>query len=76
MKIELYVKDNCSSCDFARTLLTSNEVEYVEKKIGQDISVEELLKLFPGVRVAPVIVMDGQVSTLGAVERILLTEGE
>ncbi len=75
MKIELYVKDNCISCDFAKTLLTSNEIEYEEKKIGQDISVEELLKLFPKARVAPVIVMDGQISTLGAIERILLTEG-
>jgi arsenate reductase-like glutaredoxin family protein len=58
--IEIYTKDNCTSCEGTKQLLTSNHQNFVEKKIGVDISVEDLLSLFPDVRVAPVVVIDGR----------------
>ena len=58
--IVIYTKEDCTSCEGTKQLLTSNHQAFVEKKIGVDISAEDLLSLFPSVRVAPVIVIDGR----------------
>jgi glutaredoxin len=52
---KIYSKDNCSYCDAAKNLLTSRSIEFVESKIGVDITKEMLLEIVPGARTVPQI---------------------
>jgi glutaredoxin 3 len=56
--IVIYSKPNCKYCVAAKNLLTKKEVEYQELKIGEDISRDEFLELFPTAKTVPVITVD------------------
>jgi len=58
MKIEVYSKDLCPYCDAAKSLLERKGYEYSEIKVGRDITREEFLEMFPGVRTVPQIIID------------------
>lgn len=58
----VYSKDNCPGCDRLLSEYASNGwlegQEYIVKKLGKDISVDEFLKKFPGVRSVPYVVTE------------------
>lgn len=56
----VYTKDNCTYCDQAKALLASKGVPYDVKKLGEDITRDELLALIPSARTMPQILKDGQ----------------
>jgi glutaredoxin 3 len=61
----VYSKPQCSYCVKAKNLLQNKGIKFVEKIIGQDISVETLLEEFkvnglPAPRTAPQIIMHGK----------------
>jgi len=59
MKVIVYSKPNCQFCDKAKALLTQLEIEYTEKVVTKDISLEELFEeLGKPVRTIPQIVID------------------
>jgi|TARA_B110000046_G_scaffold120193_1_gene126933 glutaredoxin len=59
MKVIVYSKPNCQFCDKAKALLTQLEIEYAEKVVTKDISLEELFEeLGKPVRTIPQIVID------------------
>ena len=59
MKVTVYSKPNCQFCDKAKALLTQLKIEYTEKVVTKDISLEELFKeLGKTVRTIPQIVID------------------
>ncbi len=59
MKVIVYSKPNCQFCDKAKALLTQLEIEYTEKVVTKDISLEELFEeLGKSVRTIPQIVID------------------
>jgi glutaredoxin len=60
MMIEIYTKDNCGYCVSAKSLLKSKNIEYKEYHIPNDISREEVMEKFPGIRTVPIIIKDGQ----------------
>ena len=62
--IKIYSKDNCSFCEKAKFLLKSKNIEFQELKIGVDITVEEIVKKFPGVRTVTIVV-DGDGNYIG-----------
>lgn len=59
--VEVYSKDNCPFCVKAKMLLDMKQVEFVEKKVGVDVTREELLEIAPQARTVPQIVIDGEV---------------
>ncbi len=59
--VVVYSKDNCPFCVKAKGLLDKLEVDYTTKKVGQDITLEELYKeLKKQVRSVPQIVINGE----------------
>ena len=59
MKVTVYSKPLCPSCDKAKALLTQLHYEYTEKIVTKDISLEELFEeLGKTVRTIPQIVID------------------
>lgn len=59
MLIEVYSKDFCPFCDSAKELLKDKGYEYTEIKIGRNITREDFLEKFPGVRTVPQILING-----------------
>jgi len=59
--IEVYSKENCAYCIRAKRLLESMHIQYVEKKIGVDVTREQLLEVAPQARTVPQIVISGKV---------------
>jgi glutaredoxin len=57
--LELYTKRDCSVCEQTKNLLKTKNVEYVEYLIEYDITKEDVLAKFPGVKKAPIIVLGG-----------------
>ena len=59
MQVTVYSKPACQFCDKAKALLTQVKIEYTEKVVTKDISLEELFKeLGKTVRTIPQIVID------------------
>ena len=59
MKVTVYSKPACQFCDKAKALLTQLKIEYTEKVVTKDISLEELFEeLGKPVRTIPQIVID------------------
>ena len=59
--VVVYSKDNCAYCVQAKRLLESMRVPYTEKKIGVDVTREQLLEVAPNARTAPQIVINHEV---------------
>lgn len=56
----VYSKPNCPHCVAAKRMLDTLNIEYSIKELGEDISREELLHLFPSARTMPQIVLYGE----------------
>ena len=58
----VYSKDNCPGCDRLLSEYASNGwlegQEFIVKKLGKDISVDEFLNKFPGVRSVPYVITE------------------
>lgn len=55
MKAVVWSKYHCPFCDQAKALLTMKGIEYVEKKIGDGYTREDLLEAVPNARTVPQI---------------------
>lgn len=60
MIIEVYSKDNCPYCVEAKRLLTSLNLAFEEKKVGVDVTREELLERVPNAKTVPQIIINGE----------------
>lgn len=58
MRALIYTKDNCPYCVKAKALLTIKKIEYTENKIGQEITREDFISLFPDQKTVPLIFID------------------
>lgn len=68
----LYSKKNCSNCLLSKKLLESKKLAYRELYIDDDISLDEIRKLYPesnNIKVAPIIVLDN--SLIGGYNELL-----
>ena len=59
--VEVYSKDNCPFCVKAKMSLEMKQVTFVEKKVGVDVTREQLLEIAPLARTVPQILIDGEV---------------
>ncbi len=60
MKIEIWSKPNCKYCDMAKNLLKSKNINFSEKMIGEDATLEELRELVPNAKSVPQIIVSGK----------------
>jgi glutaredoxin len=58
MTIQIITREDCSYCGDAKALLSEEGYSYTEKLIGHDIQREEVLALYPGRKILPVVVID------------------
>tara|TARA_B100000925_G_C21865239_1_gene411792 strand:+ start:20 stop:277 length:258 start_codon:yes stop_codon:yes gene_type:complete len=61
MSVTVYTKDLCGYCDMAKATLDRMGIQYEAKKLGTDITREELLEICPNARTMPQIVINNQV---------------
>ena len=59
MEVLIYSKQNCSFCQKAKMFLSSKGINYSEKKLNEDFTIEHLKSIFPNAKTFPVIVIDG-----------------
>lgn len=57
--IIIYTKPSCPYCVQAKNLLTQKGLQYTEMGIGSDLTREEFIELFPGVKSVPFILING-----------------
>jgi len=76
MVIDLYTKNSCSRCEAVIEALQKKNIPFLEHVIGQDILRENVLDLFPGARLLPIVVIDG--TWIGGRDEVLkkLANGE
>lgn len=60
MKTVIWSKENCAYCDQAKELLRMHDVPFVENKIGEGYTREDLLEAVPNARSVPQIFMYGR----------------
>jgi glutaredoxin len=58
MQAIIWSKDNCPYCVQAKNLLSQKGIEYIEKKIGEGYTKEDLLEAVPDARTVPQIFLD------------------
>ena len=58
--IEVYGRPNCNWCVKAKELLNSKGINYRYSTVGEDIGINEITEMFPGVRTVPIIAVDGR----------------
>ena len=66
--IELITKDDCSLCQKAKNLLEINHMEFSEKKIGIDVDRDTVLRDNPGIKMLPVVYVNG--NYIGGVDEL------
>ena len=59
MLIELYTRDGCEYCEKTKELLENKLLNYNENIIGKTINREDVLKKFPGRKLLPIVVING-----------------
>lgn len=52
----IYTKEDCPACMVLKSKLFSKNIPYQEIMIGKDITREEFMEKFPGVRQVPYLV--------------------
>jgi len=62
MKIEIYTKENCPFCTRAKDLIEFLQPEeFIQYKLGEDFTREELIARIPEATKYPQIIIDGRV---------------
>lgn len=56
----MWSKANCHYCNQARALLRAHNIEFEERKIGEEWSKNQLLAEVPNARTVPQIFIDGK----------------
>lgn len=59
MNVVVWSKYNCTFCEQAKSLLSSNNIEFEERKIGDGWTKEDLFEVAPHARSVPQIFIDG-----------------
>lgn len=59
-KLQIITKSNCHWCHVLKDFLDSKRVTYEELSVGDNITVEDALKLLNGVNTVPRVLIDGE----------------
>jgi len=56
----VYGRPNCNWCVAAKQILNQYGMNYSYSIVGEDIGINEITEMFPGVRTVPIVVVDGK----------------
>jgi|TARA_B100000780_G_scaffold261515_1_gene214002 glutaredoxin len=59
--VEVLSKPLCPYCDKAKALLTSLNIPFTTRTLGEDLTKEELLEISPSARTMPQIIINSEV---------------
>ena len=59
-RVEIFSKDNCAYCVKAKHVLTQMNVPFTERKLGKDLTREELFERAPSARTMPQIFINSE----------------
>lgn len=62
--IEIYSRTGCERCLLTKKKLLDADLDFVEYKIGEDVTRDSVVSLFPSVRSLPILTFDGNVVSL------------
>lgn len=69
--VTLYTKPSCPHCILAKNLLRANNIEYKEIVVGEDLTREQVIAMFPNQRTVPIIIVDGEQTTTDNLKMLL-----
>ena len=77
MKVTVYSKPACQFCDKAKALLTQLKIEYTEKVVTKDISLEELFEeLGKTVRTIPqIVIVENLIGGVNELRELFVVKG-
>lgn len=58
--IRVYGKDNCNYCRLAKELLDRTGMNYAYATVGEDVGINEIREMFPGVSSVPIVEVNGE----------------
>lgn len=58
MDIEIYTRDRCDYCTYAKEYLANKSLGYTEYKLDRDFTREEIKERFPEAKTYPIIFLD------------------
>lgn len=58
-RVVIYSRENCAYCAYAKNLLETKNIPYIELKLDVDFSRDTLLENYPTAKTFPVITVDG-----------------
>ena len=58
MKIEIFTLRDCLACGIAKRVLETQNLEFTERIVHEDITIDEVKKRFPEVKTVPFIILD------------------
>lgn len=67
--IIIYTKDNCPFCVKAKEFFSQKNELYTEMKLGEDLTREDFMSIFPDVRTVPFIIINGE--KVGGYDRLV-----
>ena len=56
----IWSKDSCPYCEQAKELLTKNNIQFEERRIGVDYTKKQLLEAIPDAKTVPQIIINGE----------------
>ena len=59
-EITLITRDGCQFCVRGKKVLAEAGFPYIEKRIGPDITRDEVLQQYPGKKMLPFFILDGE----------------
>lgn len=60
MRIDIYSKEDCPYCQFAKEYLEMNDRVYTTYMLGRDFNRDDVVKQFPTARSFPIVVIDNE----------------
>jgi len=67
--IIIYTKENCPFCVKAKEFFSQKNELYTEMKLGEDLTREDFMSIFPEVRTVPFIIINGE--KVGGYDRLV-----
>lgn len=60
MRIDIYSKEDCPYCQYAKEYLEMNDRVYTSYMLGRDFNRDDVVKQFPTARSFPIVVIDNE----------------
>lgn len=71
-RVTIYTKPGCPACVAAKNILNTSDIAYNEVVIGEQMSREQVIAMFPEQKTVPIIIVDGVQTVTSNLKQMLL----